>query len=108
MACAPMDELRRRRFRRHPRRLTLAPIEASPIMAQAVNIFIVEDSPVVRERLVEMVADERALQFAGCAATAVQALERIALRRPDVVLLDLKLHEGRGIEVLEAIRRLFP
>lgn len=68
------------------------------------EIYLVEDSPVVRERLAEMFAAIPGTNIVGTAGCAEAAIQDILAKRPDVVLLDLSLGGGSsGFEVLRAV-----
>jgi DNA-binding NarL/FixJ family response regulator len=69
------------------------------------SIVLVEDSPAVRNRLREILAEIESFQIAGEYETATDAIAAIAVAAPDVVLLDIKLRMGNGIEVLRQLRR---
>jgi len=68
---------------------------------------VVEDSPLVRERLEAMIALAGAAT-AGHASGAAAATRAILEARPEVVLLDVQLAEGSGFDVLRAIRTQAP
>ena len=72
------------------------------------QIFIVDDSPLVRSRLVEMLDQVPGAQVAGEAADAAAAIEQILAYHPDLVLCDLNLGEGSGFDVLRAVRPQAP
>lgn len=72
------------------------------------SIFIVEDAPLVRERLLEMLDAVPGARVVGCAAGADQAIREILARRPDVVVLDIRLAQGSGFEVLRAVHEAAP
>jgi DNA-binding NarL/FixJ family response regulator len=72
------------------------------------DIFIVEDSPLVRERLLELFAGVPETRVVGTAAGADEAIEEILAGRPDVVLLDLRLAQGSGFDVLRALQETAP
>ena len=73
------------------------------------QVFLVEDSLPVRERLAEMLAAIPGITLAGSAASAESAIRDILQTRPDVVLLDLGLAAGgSGFEVLRGVRREAP
>jgi DNA-binding NarL/FixJ family response regulator len=72
------------------------------------DIFIVEDSALVRERLLELLEGIPETRVTGTAAGADQAIEEILAGRPDVVLLDLRLAQGSGFDVLRALQETAP
>jgi DNA-binding NarL/FixJ family response regulator len=67
------------------------------------QVFVVEDSPVVRARLVDMFQALPGTEVVGQAAGVDAAIHDILERRPDVVVLDLNLGEGSGFDVLRAV-----
>jgi len=72
------------------------------------NVFIVEDSAPIRERLVGLLRDTEGVTVVGEADTAKAAVEGILRTRPDTVVLDIQLSGGSGIEVLRKIHPLAP
>lgn len=68
------------------------------------RILIVEDSPVVRIGLSELLAHEPDFKICGEASDVQEAVRMIDETRPDLVLLDLKLHESSGLDLLKQIR----
>jgi len=72
------------------------------------QVFIVEDSPMVRARLVEMLRAVPGATVVGAAAGAKAAIGQILAARPDVVVLDVNLAEGSGFDVLRAVCRQAP
>jgi DNA-binding NarL/FixJ family response regulator len=71
-------------------------------------VFLVEDSVIVRERLLYMLAAIPGIQVAGFAETAADAIEQISLTQPDVIVLDIKLKAGSGITVLQTVKKQMP
>ena len=67
------------------------------------QILIVDDEQLARDRLVRMVADLEEHSVLGEAANGVQAVEIAARDRPDLVLLDIRMP---GMDGLEAARHL--
>lgn len=72
------------------------------------RVFVVEDSPPVRERLEELVASVAGVHCAGSAATADEAIRGILDTGPDAVILDIRLAQGSGFDVLRALHHRAP
>jgi len=72
------------------------------------KVFLVEDSPLLRERLEKMLAAIPGAQTVGHAPTARGAIAGIEAARPDVVVLDIRLEEGSGFDVMRAVRPVAP
>ncbi len=70
--------------------------------------FIVENSPSIRERLSGLLGEVKGVSIVGEAATPLAAVEGILRTRPDVVVLDIHLTGGSGIEVLRRVRSEAP
>ena len=69
------------------------------------KVFIADDSPTVRERLATMLAETREIQVIGQAQNAVEAKDSIHRLKPDAVILDIRMPDGGGIEVLQNIKK---
>lgn len=69
------------------------------------KVVLVEDSPVVRKQLLDTLKEQPFVSVVGIAATEAEALCTIGLTRPHVVLLDLGLASGSGLEVLRKLRK---
>ena len=69
---------------------------------------MVEDSEIVRTRLVAMLDETPGVEVAGEAATVADAVARLPAGRPDAVLVDLRLPDGDGFEVIRAAKALTP
>jgi DNA-binding NarL/FixJ family response regulator len=72
------------------------------------RVFLVEDSPVIRERLEEMLASIAGARNIGHAVSASQAIHDILQMLPDAVVLDVRLAEGSGFDVLRAVHGAAP
>jgi len=67
------------------------------------SVYLVEDSPIIRRLLVELIEDAGAATVVGHAETAPAAINDIAALHPDAVTVDITLKKGNGFDVLEAI-----
>lgn len=72
------------------------------------EIFLVEDSALVRERLQQMLSQVPGAHVGGHATQARAAIRDILASKPDVVVLDLKLDEGSGFDVLKEVHSREP
>ena len=74
------------------------------------KVFIVEDSPAVLERLLEMVREVAEMDVVGDAPSYDRAVRGILSTRPDIAILDIKLADdrGSGIDVLARVRPELP
>ena len=75
---------------------------------RASRVFLVEDSKIIRERLLQLLGALDGVEVVGDAETAVDAIAGIVAAAPDVVVLDIKLKSGSGIEVLKRIKQSLP
>ena len=76
-------------------------------MAQ--RVLIVDDEPLAREKLRDLLAGESEFEIVGEAADGLEAVKRIESLRPDLVFLDVKIPELDGFGVLERVSvRPFP
>ena len=74
----------------------------------SMQVFLVEDSALVRQRLEAMLQAIPNTTIVGTAAGAQDAVSRILATRPDLVVLDVQLGEGSGFDVLRALHAQAP
>ena len=72
------------------------------------KVLLVDDHPVVRLGIRQLIDQQPDLTVCGQAEGAHEALECVARLRPDVVVLDLTLKDSDGLEVLKDICALHP
>ncbi len=75
---------------------------------QIKKVFIVDDHPIMRHGLAQLIATEPNLQVCGEAADAFQAMEIIGTAKPDLVLADISLPGKSGIELIKEIHSAHP
>ncbi len=71
-------------------------------------MLLVDDHDVVRQGLKALVDAQPDLAVVGEAGTAAEAVRRVGFDDPDVVVLDIRLPDGSGVEVCREIRERFP
>lgn len=76
---------------------------SSKIKSNSYRILLVDDHPIVRRGLRELVAQEPDLEVCGEAEDAAEALRQLEATRPDVVIVDLTLKAGHGLELIQQI-----
>ena len=69
------------------------------------KVFIADDSEVVCERLTTMLSDLPEIEIIGQAQDVPGSIESIRKLHPDVVILDIRMPGGSGIDVLEDIKK---
>lgn len=74
----------------------------------AVSVFLVEDSAIIRDRLLSMLVDTPGVTVVGHADNAKDAIERILAAPPHAVVLDIKLRDSSGMDVLRALKPRLP
>ncbi len=74
----------------------------------AVRIVIVDDHPMVRERLAEIINREADMQVCGEAEDRPNALEVIGREQPDLAIVDLTLKRSNGLDLIKDLRAMHP
>lgn len=71
------------------------------------TIVIAEDHHIVRDGLKALLAAEKSFSLVGEAADGLETLDLVALRKPDILLLDLMIPRLHGLEVAARVHREF-
>jgi DNA-binding NarL/FixJ family response regulator len=72
------------------------------------RIFIIDDHPLVREWLANLILQQPDLVICGEADNMADALKRIPVTKPDLAIIDLSLGEASGLELIRALKNLHP
>jgi DNA-binding NarL/FixJ family response regulator len=72
------------------------------------RVFLADDSPLVIGRVKESIAGLQGVEIVGQAGDVPGAQKSIRELNPDVVILDVHMPGGRGIEVLQSIKKEKP
>ena len=72
------------------------------------QVLIVDDHPMMREGLAQLINHEPDLCVCGEADNAAQALEAIAVSKPDLALIDISLPGRSGLELVKDVHTLYP
>jgi DNA-binding NarL/FixJ family response regulator len=73
-----------------------------------IRVLIVDDSALIRERLKTMLSEIAGVEIVGESEDKMEAIASNERLHPDVVILDIRLPTGDGIEVLQHIKRDTP
>ena len=85
-----------------------APASMPNWKGKSIKVFLVDDSLVIRQRLKRMLAEVNEVQVIGESADAQEATNAILKQKPEVVLLDIHLLNGSGIDVLKNLKKATP
>ncbi len=74
-----------------------------------IRILVVDDHPLVRQGIALLLAGDARLKLVGEAGNCADALELLRLQEaPDILLLDISLPDGTGIDLARKVREKFP
>jgi DNA-binding NarL/FixJ family response regulator len=72
------------------------------------RVFIVDDHPLVREGLTNLMNGQNDLIVCGEAKDSAEAIHGIAKGRPDVAVIDISLTNESGLELVKHLAKQFP
>ncbi len=73
-----------------------------------VRVMLVDDHEVVREGLRTLIGRHKELLVVGEAGTTAEAIETATKAKPDVIIMDVRLPDGSGVEACRTIREARP
>jgi DNA-binding NarL/FixJ family response regulator len=73
--------------------------------ASNLKVLIADDSEPVRDRLRSMISELEGVEVIGEAANALGAVAMMKIMKPNVAIIDLRMPEGGGLEVLRQSRK---
>lgn len=82
------------------------PYEQQP--ARDIRVMIIDDHEVVRRGIAEIVDRADGLSVVAEAGSVADAVRRAELVRPEVILVDLQLPDGTGIDIISTLREKVP
>jgi len=72
------------------------------------RIFLVDDHPMIRERLAEVIQREEDLVVCGEAEDRHGALKSVLVSRPDLAIIDLTLKKSHGLDLIKDLQVAYP
>jgi DNA-binding NarL/FixJ family response regulator len=81
---------------------------AASAKKNATRVLVVDDHPLLRKGVSQLIDQERDLVVVGEAEDAQKAMTAIEICHPDIALIDISLNGGSGIELLKNIKVRFP
>jgi DNA-binding NarL/FixJ family response regulator len=72
------------------------------------RVLIVDDHPLVREWLTNLINQSRDLVVCAVAATAAEAMEAVGASNPEAAVMDISLRDYSGIELIKDLKRISP
>jgi DNA-binding NarL/FixJ family response regulator len=81
---------------------------STPAQNASHRIFLVENHPIVRQGLTQLINQEGDLEICGEAETPKQALEVVDALHPDLAIVDLALKSSSGLDLIKAFRAQMP
>ncbi len=79
-----------------------------PAELKTLRVLVVDDHEVVRQGLVALIGRRDGFHVVGEAGTVAEAIEGARRHQPDLVIMDVRLPDGSGIEACREIREEFP
>jgi DNA-binding NarL/FixJ family response regulator len=72
------------------------------------TVFVVDDHPLLRQGLALLINQQRDMEVCGEAEEAQAAMQAIARKRPDILIVDISLNGPDGLDLLKNIRGSYP
>lgn len=72
------------------------------------SVFLVDDHPVIRDALTDIIESESDLEVCGEASSSKEALRQIGKILPNVAIVDISLNDAHGLDLLEQVRTQYP
>src|SRR5277367_293023 len=83
-------------------------IHGQPGYAGKKTVFVVDDHPLLRQGLALLINQQQDLEVCGEAEEAQVAMQAIARKKPDILIVDISLNGPDGLDLLKTIRASYP
>ncbi|MBN1532244.1 MAG: response regulator transcription factor [Spirochaetes bacterium] len=81
---------------------------AHGIKGKKLRIYLVEDHPIFRQGLAQLLNSEAGMEICGEADSHLRGLQGIRETTPDFVIVDIALKDSSGVELIKDIKTYFP
>ncbi len=85
-----------------------ASTDPSPVVASKAGVFIVDDHPMLREGIKAVINQQPDMVVCGEAGGVAEALKQIESAQPGLILVDLSLKDGNGLDLLKDLHIRWP
>lgn len=83
-------------------------MSTSATSSDHISVFLVEDHPAIVEAIEARIDDTLDIEVCGAAASTTEAFRQIEERQPDVVVVDISLEDGHGLDLIQNVRAQCP
>ncbi len=81
---------------------------SSPNLPRKKTVFLVDDHPLVREWLTNLINQQPDLEVCGEAESGPEAMQAILSLKPDIAIVDIALKDSSGIELIKDLKQSSP
>ena len=75
---------------------------------EPLRILLVDDHTLIRRGLAALLAGEEGFRVVGEAADGLAAIDVARQTRPDIIIMEIRLPGGNGLELAKKVKRLYP
>jgi DNA-binding NarL/FixJ family response regulator len=77
-------------------------------MFDNLKVYVVEDSAIIRGRIISLLGKIEGIEIVGLSGEFKKSNEEIKKLKPDILILDIRIIGGSGIELLDDVKDIFP
>lgn len=77
-------------------------------MSERITVFSVDDHQLIRDGIAAVINAQHDMRLIGQASTGCEAIQQVRKLNPDIIVMDVRLPDVSGIEVMKAIHAEIP